>query len=330
MNMWKLCGLFACALAVFPAGAFAAYLYIVPEAGSFRVGENFNAGIYVSTDEPVNAMQGVIAFPTEFLQAVNAASDGNSIVNLWVQKPSLSNAGDAGNVRFEGVVLNPGFTGTDGKIIDITFRVRKEGFAEVSFTDFAVLANDGLGTDVSATPGKAEFTLIGARTAEAGSEATPESNEVKIKAVEEKIKFVEERIKNIEVVAAPAEERGAAGFWDTLLQWVKGVALVLVGIVAVIAGLVVISFGVLLSVWAWNWILRRNLPLRLRHARRKFSALTDAAKKEFLSDIRFTLRELKKDYHEAEEGKSLSGTVKDFWTSAVKVVKRFFEKNVKK
>ncbi|OGG37546.1 hypothetical protein A2110_02320 [Candidatus Jorgensenbacteria bacterium GWA1_54_12] len=338
MKHMKLCGLLACALAVLPAGAFAAYLHIVPETGNFHVGENFNAGIYVSTEEPVNAMQGVIAFPTEFLQAVNADGGGNSIVNLWVQKPSLSNAGDAGNVRFEGVVLNPGFTGANGKIIEVTFRVRKEGFAEVSFTDFAVLANDGLGTDISTAPGKAEFTLLGARAAETGSEATLESNEVKIKAVEEKIKSVEEQIKNINVLE-PAEGVGVTGFWNTLPGWLKVIALIVAGAIMLVVGLLAVSFGALILIWLWNFILRRKtkftkwaelLPARIRRFRRKASGAADAAKKELTSDVRFAFRELKEDYREAEKKKSFLKIVKNFWVSVIKIAKRFFEDNVKK
>ena len=110
------------------------------------MGENFTVAVLVNSDQSINAVSGVLDFPTEYLQVVSL-NKTNSIINLWVQNPSFSNTGDRGDVRFEGIKLNPGFVGSGGQIIDIVFRVKKIGSAEVYFTESSILANDGLGSN---------------------------------------------------------------------------------------------------------------------------------------------------------------------------------------
>ena len=129
---------------VLPAEA--ATLYLSPATGSYPVDRNFTVSVRVSSAQSMNAADGKITFPNDKLQVVSISKVG-SIFNLWVQEPSFSNGGASGNVGFEGVVLNPGFTG-DGKILDIVFRVRAEGSGVVNFSSGSVLANDGQGTSL--------------------------------------------------------------------------------------------------------------------------------------------------------------------------------------
>jgi hypothetical protein len=65
---------------------------------------------------------------------------------LWVQEPVFSNAD--GRVTFEGVVLNPGYTGSGGKILTLTLKAKGTGTARLSFSSGSVLANDGKGTNI--------------------------------------------------------------------------------------------------------------------------------------------------------------------------------------
>ena len=124
----------------------AATLKILPASGAFEEGTTFSVGVYVSSpDQAMNAASGVLSFPTDLLQVVSL-SKSDSIANLWVQEPSYSNFD--GRINFEGVVLNPGFKGSSGKIIQIRFRVRKVGSATVRFNSGMVLANDGKGTNI--------------------------------------------------------------------------------------------------------------------------------------------------------------------------------------
>ena len=148
------------ALMLFSVGVFtanAASLYFSPSSGSYNVGQTITVGVYVnSSDKAMNAASGIVSFPNDKLE-VRSISKSGSIVNLWVQEPSFSNS--VGTVNFEGVVLNPGFTGQAGKIIDISFRTKTEGTGPLSFSSGFVLANDGLGTDILTNSGSASFSI---------------------------------------------------------------------------------------------------------------------------------------------------------------------------
>ena len=72
----------------------------------------------------MNAAEGTVSFSKDELSVVSLLKNG-SIVNLWAQEPSFSNS--AGSVDFSGIVLNPGYTGSAGKILTIAFKAKAEG-----------------------------------------------------------------------------------------------------------------------------------------------------------------------------------------------------------
>jgi len=139
------------------SSADAATLYFSPSSGSFNVGQTFSVSVYVSSpDQAMNAASGVISFPADKLEVVSLSKSG-SIFSFWVQEPTFSN--DAGIINFEGIVLNPGFTGASGKILTVNFRIKTAGSALVSFSFGSVLANDGKGTNILTNLGNAQFSL---------------------------------------------------------------------------------------------------------------------------------------------------------------------------
>lgn len=147
-------------LAIMPHLAHAANLYFSPSSGSYAVGANFSVSVYVSSaDQIMNAASGIISFPHDKLEVTSLSKTG-SIFTLWVQEPSFSN--NAGTVNFEGIVLNPGFTGAMGKIITINFKIKTAGIALINFSSGSVLANDGKGTNILTNLGDAQFSLGGA------------------------------------------------------------------------------------------------------------------------------------------------------------------------
>jgi len=142
---------------VLPSAARAASLYFYPSSGFYSVGQNLSVGVYVSSpDKAMNAASGVVNFSKENLQLVSLSKSG-SIFSLWVQEPSFSNS--EGTANFEGIVLNPGFTGNSGKILTLNFKVLKPGKANLSFYSGSVLANDGEGTNILNNLGTASFDL---------------------------------------------------------------------------------------------------------------------------------------------------------------------------
>ncbi|MFH1078164.1 MAG: hypothetical protein V1745_02695, partial [Patescibacteria group bacterium] len=152
-----------------PAMAQAASLYVSPSSGTYTVGTSFTASVYVSSaDQAMNAASGVVKFPADKV-SVESISKSGSTFNLWVQEPAFSNA--AGTVNFEGVVLNPGYTGAGGKILSIRFKAKAVGTVPVSISSGLVLANDGKGTNITKGIGKATYTIVEAKPGE--PEAVP-------------------------------------------------------------------------------------------------------------------------------------------------------------
>ncbi|MCX6794427.1 MAG: cohesin domain-containing protein [Candidatus Falkowbacteria bacterium] len=143
-----------------PATALAASLYFSPSAGAYEVGKTFSVSVYVSSaDQAMNAASGAISFPKDKLE-ITALSKSGSIFSLWVQEPVFSNS--TGVINFEGIVLNPGFSGSGGKIMTINFKVKAAGQAGLNFSSGSILANDGAGTNILKSLGSASYKLSAA------------------------------------------------------------------------------------------------------------------------------------------------------------------------
>ncbi len=124
----------------------AADLYLSPGKASYKIGDTFTVNAIVdSGDTAINAVSGQISFSSDKLQAVSVSNSG-SIIKLWVKDPSFSN--ETGRVTFEGIIFNPGYKGSAGKVLSVKFKVIAAGSANISFYSAAVLANDGQGTNV--------------------------------------------------------------------------------------------------------------------------------------------------------------------------------------
>jgi hypothetical protein len=135
----------------------ASSLILSPTTGVYTVGDSFTVGVYVnSSSAAMNAASGVVSFPADKLEIVTISRNG-SIFSLWVQEPSFSNTN--GTINFEGIVLNPGFTGTNGKIFSIVFKAKAAGTVSVKFASGSILANDGQGSDILQDLGLAQFTF---------------------------------------------------------------------------------------------------------------------------------------------------------------------------
>jgi hypothetical protein len=135
----------------------AATLSVSPSSGSYTVGQTFSVSFYLSSaSQSTNAVSGSFNYSNENLEVVSVSKSG-SVFNLWVQEPSYSNASGSGS--FEGIILNPGFIGSSGKLITYTFRVKTAGTGTVRMGATSVLANDGNGTNIFTGAGSASFNL---------------------------------------------------------------------------------------------------------------------------------------------------------------------------
>jgi hypothetical protein len=117
------------------------------------------ATITVIVDAPgesVNAISGDIVFDTNLME-ITGVSKAGSVLGLWVQEPSYTN--ENGTAHFEGVALNPGYSGSGGKIATITVRAKGEGTGDIAFGSASVLANDGSGTNIMTAAQKLSYTI---------------------------------------------------------------------------------------------------------------------------------------------------------------------------
>jgi hypothetical protein len=106
------------------------------------VGESFSVNVLVSSkSQAMNAVSGTLNITGA---SVNSISKTGSIVDFWTNEPRTI----ANQVRFEGIVLNPGYQGSSGKLFTLTLSAKKEGTVNLYFSDGALLANDGLGSNI--------------------------------------------------------------------------------------------------------------------------------------------------------------------------------------
>lgn len=143
-----------------PLLAEAATLGVSPSTVSVQEGNIVTVRLSVNTQgTAINQGEGTLRFPTDMLEIVSV-SKSNSIFSLWVEEPRFSNA--AGTVQFDGGVPTPGYNGTAGTIVSITFLAKKSGIATLSLSDTAIRANDGLGTDVLRSSANGQITITAA------------------------------------------------------------------------------------------------------------------------------------------------------------------------
>jgi len=306
-------------LAFSPLITNAATLSISPREGTFHKGENFNVDVLISSDTSVNAFSSIVSFPTDVLN-ITSISKSNSIIDLWTQNPSFSNAGSMGNASFEGVVLSPGFIGPKGKILTLNFRVKNEGSANITFSEYAVLENDGLGTNAVVSIQGAYFTFLPPKPVAEKSDTLPIVRDV--------------------VVVREVETNKLLSTWNFLPKWIKTCVLLLIGITTIFLLLLIISFGIVTLIWLWGYLRKREykitrwfeiLPKFGKRFSRKVPSLLESIIREIKGDIKYSIHQFKNDIKEAEDNNSsLPKVLSDFWASVKRIVKRFLTRNEKK
>jgi hypothetical protein len=140
-----------------PGFAAAATLSVTPTATSVHAGDIVTVRLVANTQgTAINQGEGELHFPTDMLDVVSTSKAG-SIFTLWVEEPSYSNI--AGTMHFDGGVPTPGFNGSAGTVLSVTFHAKKSGTATLTLSDAALRANDGLGTDVLNYAGGGQITI---------------------------------------------------------------------------------------------------------------------------------------------------------------------------
>lgn len=157
-----------------PASA-ATTLSFSPASGSYAVGKTFTVSLVVNAGQAINAAEATVRFPKETLE-VASVSKSSSRFTLWAVEPSFANG--AGTVTFSGGLPSPGFTGSGGKILSVTFRAKAAGTARLTLSGAQVLANDGEGTNVLSSSGTATYTITAPAPANVNQAPPPKAKPV--------------------------------------------------------------------------------------------------------------------------------------------------------
>jgi len=136
-------------------------LYFSPSSGSVIAGQNFSIVLRVNTaNVAINAAEGSVVFDSAKIQITSISKSG-SIFTIWAEEPKFSNA--EGTIEFAGGVPNPGYSGSNGTVLTINFKAKTattiKGYTDIVMVSGAILANDGEGTNILASLGKATYYI---------------------------------------------------------------------------------------------------------------------------------------------------------------------------
>jgi len=141
-----------------------------PSTGSYTVGQTITVTVKLnSSGQAINAGEATVTFTSASLQFVSVSSSG-SIFKYWPIDPAIRGSS---SVVFSGGLPSPGYTGSSGTVVRITFTAKAAGTATVAFSGAKILANDGLGTDLYTGQGSASYT-ISSSSKPAAPSPTPE------------------------------------------------------------------------------------------------------------------------------------------------------------
>ena len=113
-----------------------------------QVSSEFSVPLKVSVPIATNAAEFYFSFPNDLIE-VKSIDTTDSIFQLWItDQPSFDNK--KGLISFAGGLPTPGFTGNDGLIATVKFKVKKAGSGQITLDQekSRILANDGEGTEI--------------------------------------------------------------------------------------------------------------------------------------------------------------------------------------
>jgi len=120
-------GILAVSFLSFAAPARAATLSFDPQDHTVGMATPFEVGLRLDAGASVNTVSITLVFPPN-LTPVDV-SDGNSIINFWVDKPTYSEANRT--LTFSGIIPG-GYTGTGGRLILLKLKASAPGSATLT------------------------------------------------------------------------------------------------------------------------------------------------------------------------------------------------------
>lgn len=143
-----------------PEDHVATTLFFIPQKEIFTVDESVVVPLLVNSKNSfINVIEGRVTFPQDKLQVTNVSKD-DSVFSLWVKGPEFSN--EDGMIEFIAGRPTPGFMGSEGNIMTISFMAINEGEAELGITNAQALADDTLGTNVLKKISPSKIVIVSA------------------------------------------------------------------------------------------------------------------------------------------------------------------------
>lgn len=122
------------------------------------IGDTLTADLKIdSEDVSINFAQATIKFPSNILR-VDSLSKTDSIFDFWLTQPSFDNT--LGQISFGGGSTTNGFSGKSLQALRIKFKVIGNGEASLVFSDTAISAADGSGSNVLSVSKSASFSVL--------------------------------------------------------------------------------------------------------------------------------------------------------------------------
>jgi hypothetical protein len=151
-------GLIIC-IALLPWGtvyAENASLYLLPESDTHAVDDVFDVQVLANSGgTPINAAEADLRFNTSVLQVQKISIDG-TILNSWPTPAAFSNTD--GTVDFSGLTSGK-FASSSGLLITVTFKAIRNMPTEIHFASGALLAADGVESNVISSMRSAFFLI---------------------------------------------------------------------------------------------------------------------------------------------------------------------------
>lgn len=198
----------------FVVRAKAATLYLLPEARTFGMGQEFSVDIKVNTEEiSINATQATVRFPNNILELLSADKE-DSTFNFWVEEPTISN--ENGTLIFIGGTAK-GVSGESLQVLKVKFKARGIGMAELTMTEAVVTAADGKGTNILSTIEGTSIS-VGTEVVKPEPPPTPVEQPEKVEREPIPIKDLPEEPK-LKVPLYPDESRWYSHLGEVIVLW---------------------------------------------------------------------------------------------------------------
>lgn len=130
----------------FPSFVIAATIFTSPSSTEVRVGDTFTVSVNLNSQGTyINASSLDLKYDSSML-SVQGIGRSSSIFTLWAEEPS--NSSGSGIIHLSGGLSSPGWNGSNGNVIRVTFKAKAVGKTQITPLNGSILANDGIGTDV--------------------------------------------------------------------------------------------------------------------------------------------------------------------------------------